>query len=43
MTINKTSFEQRLFAVQEILEKKKSRNLGSKETNIPNSTIRDWV
>ncbi|ARM73657.1 transposase [Listeria monocytogenes] len=43
MTINKTSFEQRLFVVQEILEKKKSRNLVSKETNIPNSTIRDWV
>ncbi|WP_162816617.1 hypothetical protein [Listeria ivanovii] len=43
MTINKTNFEKRLFVVQKILGRKKSRNLVSKEVNKPSSTIRYWV
>ncbi len=34
MTINKTSFEKRIFIMKEVLETKKPRNLEAKENNL---------
>lgn len=43
MTVNKSSFEERLFWVNEIIEKNKAINFISKKSGVSKDTLSEWV